>query len=150
MICLFAECLKALGHLEVAVKSYSKVVEMAPQHLDARLALSTLQQQLGRPNMALEALEPMYDAETLAQDSSAAQQVCACCRGVDTGLSLCMIMCVIYFSGTEAVAASLDSSAFSRTHWWLHWYCIYHAVHAPEGQNLTVLNVWWWYKFHNE
>ncbi|XP_051982607.1 general transcription factor 3C polypeptide 3 [Xyrauchen texanus] len=69
-----AECLKALGHLEVAVKSYSKVVEMAPLHLDARLALSTLQQQLGRPNMALEALAPMYDAETLAQDSSAAQQ----------------------------------------------------------------------------
>ncbi|XP_067298945.1 general transcription factor 3C polypeptide 3 [Pseudorasbora parva] len=69
-----AECLKALGHLEVAVKSYSKVVEMAPLHLDARLALSTLQQQLGRPNMALAALEPMYDAETLAQDSSAAQQ----------------------------------------------------------------------------
>ncbi|XP_055062106.2 general transcription factor 3C polypeptide 3 [Misgurnus anguillicaudatus] len=69
-----AECLKALGHLEVAVKSYSKVVEMAPLHLDARLALSTLQQRLGRPNMALEALEPMYDAETLAQDASAAQQ----------------------------------------------------------------------------
>uniref|UniRef100_A0A672RVS8 General transcription factor IIIC, polypeptide 3 n=1 Tax=Sinocyclocheilus grahami TaxID=75366 RepID=A0A672RVS8_SINGR len=69
-----AECLKALGHLEVAAKSYSKVVEMAPLHLDARLALSTLQQQLGRPNMALKALEPMYDAETLAQDSSAAQQ----------------------------------------------------------------------------
>uniref|UniRef100_A0A671M4Y2 General transcription factor IIIC, polypeptide 3 n=1 Tax=Sinocyclocheilus anshuiensis TaxID=1608454 RepID=A0A671M4Y2_9TELE len=69
-----AECLKALGHLEVAVKSYSKVVEMAPLHLDACLALSTLQQQLGRPNMALEALEPMYDTETLAQDSSAAQQ----------------------------------------------------------------------------
>ncbi|XP_056596029.1 general transcription factor 3C polypeptide 3 [Triplophysa dalaica] len=69
-----AECLKALGHLEVAVKSYSKVVEMAPLHLDARLALSTLQQRLGRPNMALEALEPMYDSETLAQDASAAQQ----------------------------------------------------------------------------
>ncbi|KAI7811198.1 general transcription factor 3C polypeptide 3 [Triplophysa rosa] len=69
-----AECLKALGHLEVAVKSYSKVVEMAPMHLDARLALSTLQQRLGRPDMALEALEPMYDTETLAQDASAAQQ----------------------------------------------------------------------------
>ncbi|KAG9262313.1 general transcription factor 3C polypeptide 3 isoform X1 [Astyanax mexicanus] len=69
-----AECLKALGHLEVAVKSYSKVVEMAPLHLEARLALSTLQQQLGRPNCALQALEPMYDADTLAQDPSAAQQ----------------------------------------------------------------------------
>ncbi|XP_066517872.1 general transcription factor 3C polypeptide 3 [Hoplias malabaricus] len=69
-----AECLKALGHLEVAVNSYSKVVEMAPLHLEARLALSTLQQQLGRPNCALKALEPMYDPDTLAQDSSAAQQ----------------------------------------------------------------------------
>lgn len=74
--CLFSECLKALGHLEVAAKSYSKVVEMAPLHLEARLALSTLQQQLGRPESALEALEPMYDPDTLAQDSSAAQQVC--------------------------------------------------------------------------
>uniref|UniRef100_A0AAY4BHT2 General transcription factor IIIC, polypeptide 3 n=1 Tax=Denticeps clupeoides TaxID=299321 RepID=A0AAY4BHT2_9TELE len=69
-----AECLKALGHMEVAVKSYTKVVEMAPLHLEARLSLSTLQQQLGRPNSALEALEPMYDPDTLAQDSSAAQQ----------------------------------------------------------------------------
>ncbi|KAI5090218.1 general transcription factor 3C polypeptide 3, partial [Silurus meridionalis] len=69
-----AECLKALGHLEVAAKSYTKVVEMAPLHLEARLALSTLQQQLGRPESALEALEPMYDPDTLAQDSSAAQQ----------------------------------------------------------------------------
>lgn len=49
---------------------------MAPLHLEARLALSTLQQQLGRPDSALEALEPMYDPDTLAQDSSAAQQVC--------------------------------------------------------------------------
>lgn len=71
----FSECLKALGHLEVATKSYGKVVEMAPLHLEARLALSTLQQQLGRPDSALEALEPMYDPDTLAQDSSAAQQV---------------------------------------------------------------------------
>ncbi|KAG2458952.1 TF3C3 factor, partial [Polypterus senegalus] len=69
-----AECLKALGHMEVAAESYSKVVEMAPLHLDARISLSTLQQQLGRAEKALEALEPMYDPETLAQDSSAAQQ----------------------------------------------------------------------------
>ncbi|XP_012678907.2 general transcription factor 3C polypeptide 3 [Clupea harengus] len=69
-----AECLKALGHMDVAVRSYRKVVEMAPLHLEARLSLSTLQQQLGRPERALEALESMYDPETLAQDSSAAQQ----------------------------------------------------------------------------
>ena len=54
------------------------MVEMAPLHLEARLSLSTLQQQLGRPERALEALESMYDPETLAQDSSAAQQVCVC------------------------------------------------------------------------
>ncbi|KAG9349390.1 hypothetical protein JZ751_027833 [Albula glossodonta] len=69
-----AECLKALGHMEVAVKSYSKVVEMAPLHLEARLSLSTLQQQLGHPEQALKALEPMHDPDTLAQDSTAAQQ----------------------------------------------------------------------------
>ncbi|XP_066544573.1 general transcription factor 3C polypeptide 3 [Amia ocellicauda] len=69
-----AECLKALGHMEVAVESYSKVVAMAPLHLEARLSLSTLQQQLGRPQRALDALEPMHDPDTLAQDAGAAQQ----------------------------------------------------------------------------
>ncbi|XP_074520254.1 general transcription factor 3C polypeptide 3 [Halichoeres trimaculatus] len=69
-----AECLKALGMMEGAAESYSKVVEMAPQHLEARLSLATLQQQLGRPECALKALESMYDSETLAQDSSAAQK----------------------------------------------------------------------------
>ncbi|KAM9325619.1 general transcription factor 3C polypeptide 3 [Gastrophryne carolinensis] len=69
-----ADCLKALGHMESAAESYSKVVEMAPLHLDARISLSTLQQQLGHPEKALEALEPMYDPDTLAQDANAAQQ----------------------------------------------------------------------------
>ncbi|KAM9836216.1 general transcription factor 3C polypeptide 3 [Aulostomus maculatus] len=69
-----AECLKALGHMEPAAKSFTKVVEMAPLHLEARLSLATLQQQLGRPDCALKALESMYDSETLAQDSSAAQK----------------------------------------------------------------------------
>ncbi|XP_029307780.1 general transcription factor 3C polypeptide 3 isoform X2 [Cottoperca gobio] len=69
-----AECLKALGHMEAAAQSYTKVVEMAPQHLEARLSLATLQQQLGRPECALKALESMYDSDTLAQDSSAAQK----------------------------------------------------------------------------
>ncbi|XP_066856035.1 general transcription factor 3C polypeptide 3 isoform X2 [Anser cygnoides] len=69
-----AECLKALGHMERAAESYAKVVDLAPLHLDARISLSTLQQQLGRPEKALEALEPMYDPDTLAQDANAAQQ----------------------------------------------------------------------------
>ena len=61
--------------MERAAESYSKVVDLAPLHLDARISLSTLQQQLGRPEKALEALEPMYDPDTLAQDANAAQQV---------------------------------------------------------------------------
>ncbi|XP_075433809.1 general transcription factor 3C polypeptide 3 [Ascaphus truei] len=69
-----ADCLKALGHMERAAESYRKVVDMAPLHLDARISLSTLQQQLGQPEKALEALEPMYDPDTLAQDANAAQQ----------------------------------------------------------------------------
>ncbi|KAG9477965.1 hypothetical protein GDO78_013124 [Eleutherodactylus coqui] len=69
-----ADCLKALGHMEQAAESYCKVVDMAPLHLDARISLSTLQQQLGHPEKALEALEPMYDPDTLAQDANAAQQ----------------------------------------------------------------------------
>nr|XP_056717241.1 general transcription factor 3C polypeptide 3 [Euleptes europaea] len=69
-----AECLKALGYIEHAAESYAKVVDLAPLHLDARISLSTLQQQLGRPEKALEALEPMYDPDTLAQDANAAQQ----------------------------------------------------------------------------
>lgn len=72
---VFLECLKALGHMERAAESYAKVVDLAPLHLDARISLSTLQQQLGRPEKALEALEPMYDPDTLAQDANAAQQV---------------------------------------------------------------------------
>ncbi|XP_042369236.1 general transcription factor 3C polypeptide 3 [Plectropomus leopardus] len=69
-----AECLKALGQMEAAAESYTKVVEMAPLHLEARLSLATLQQQLGRPECALKALESMYDSDTLAQDSSASQK----------------------------------------------------------------------------
>ncbi|KAF0046283.1 hypothetical protein F2P81_002812 [Scophthalmus maximus] len=69
-----AECLKALGHMEASAGSYTKVVDMAPLHLEARLSLATLQQQLGRPDEALKALESMYDSDTLSQDSSAAQK----------------------------------------------------------------------------
>uniref|UniRef100_H2U0T2 General transcription factor IIIC, polypeptide 3 n=1 Tax=Takifugu rubripes TaxID=31033 RepID=H2U0T2_TAKRU len=69
-----SECLKALGQMEMAAESYTKVVQMAPLHLEARLSLATLQQQLGRPEHALKALESMYDSETLARDSSAAQK----------------------------------------------------------------------------
>ncbi|XP_037552767.1 general transcription factor 3C polypeptide 3 [Nematolebias whitei] len=60
--------------MKKAAASFSKVVEMAPQHLEARLSLATIQQQLGHMDLALKALESMYDSDTLAQDSSAAQK----------------------------------------------------------------------------
>lgn len=60
--------------MESAADSYAHVVEKAPQHLEARLSLATLLQQLGRPLGALKALESMYDSDTLAHDSAAAQK----------------------------------------------------------------------------
>ena len=39
------------------MKAYSKVVALAPSHIGARLSLSALQQQLGKHDEALEALE---------------------------------------------------------------------------------------------
>ena len=80
------------------MQSYLKVVEMAPQHLEARLCLSTLQQQLGRPLRALQAPQPMYDPDTLAPHAAAPQQVggqggavCVCVR---ICVCFCLIMCI--------------------------------------------------------
>jgi len=50
------ECLNSLGRLEEAALAYARVVTLAPNHLDARLLLASLHQQLGRPNKALEVL----------------------------------------------------------------------------------------------
>ena len=50
------ECLNSLGRLEEAAVAYARVVTLAPNHLDARLFLASLHQQLGRPNKALEVL----------------------------------------------------------------------------------------------
>ncbi|XP_019637611.1 PREDICTED: general transcription factor 3C polypeptide 3-like [Branchiostoma belcheri] len=69
----YAECLNALGKTEHAVQSYAKVVEMAPAHLGARLSLSALQQQLGRPEEALQALSEGAPAATSTAVETAAQ-----------------------------------------------------------------------------
>lgn len=50
------ECLTSLGRIEEAASAYSRVVNLAPNHLDARLVLASLHQQLGRPNQALDVL----------------------------------------------------------------------------------------------
>lgn len=52
----YGECLNATGDLQSAVQAYKRVVDLAPSHLGARVSLSALQQQLGRPEEALEAL----------------------------------------------------------------------------------------------
>lgn len=52
----YAECLNANGELQQAVQAYKKVVESAPNHMGARVSLSNLQQQLGRPDEALSIL----------------------------------------------------------------------------------------------
>jgi len=50
------QCLHSLGRLEEAALAYAQVVNLAPNHLDARLVLASLHQQLGRPNQALDVL----------------------------------------------------------------------------------------------
>ena len=53
----FGECLNSLGEPTGAAEAYATVVKLAPSHSGARVILSTLQQQLGRHEEALEALE---------------------------------------------------------------------------------------------
>ena len=50
------QCLHSLGRLDEAALAYAQVVDLAPNHLDARLILASLHQQLGRPNQALDVL----------------------------------------------------------------------------------------------
>ena len=53
----YGECLNAIGELQGAVRAFQKVVELAPSHLGARVSLASIQQQLGRHEEALEALD---------------------------------------------------------------------------------------------
>ena len=52
----YGECLSASGQLTEAVEAFSKVVDLAPNHLGARVSLSALQQQIGRHDEALQVL----------------------------------------------------------------------------------------------
>lgn len=60
----YADVLSALGRLEAACKAYHNVVKLAPQHVNARLSLAALQQQLGLSEEALLTLD-ITDNETL-------------------------------------------------------------------------------------
>lgn len=48
--------------LQPAVDAFKRVVELAPMHVDARIKLSTLQQELGLADQALDTLRD-YDLD---------------------------------------------------------------------------------------
>ncbi|XP_064605107.1 general transcription factor 3C polypeptide 3-like [Liolophura sinensis] len=52
----YAECLSILGEVDRSEEAYAKVVELAPNHTEARVALSNLQQQMGRADEAIRTL----------------------------------------------------------------------------------------------
>ena len=53
----YAECLNSLGELRAAARAYEQVVTLAPTHMEARVLLSALKQQLGEHEEALRVLE---------------------------------------------------------------------------------------------
>lgn len=69
----YADCLSSLGNLEQAVQAFSKVVELAPNHLEARVSLSALQQQIGKHDEAIRVL-------TTGGHSLLFFSVCVCVR----------------------------------------------------------------------
>ncbi|XP_053394671.1 general transcription factor 3C polypeptide 3-like [Mercenaria mercenaria] len=53
----YGECLHNLGDLQGSVEAYTRVVELAPSHIGARMSLSAIQQQMGKHDEALELLQ---------------------------------------------------------------------------------------------
>ncbi|BFZ16356.1 hypothetical protein BsWGS_19396 [Bradybaena similaris] len=64
----FGQCLNALGDLKTATEAYRQVVEMAPGHYGARVTLSSLLQQMGQNEFALDVLSsgPTEESEASA------------------------------------------------------------------------------------
>uniref|UniRef100_A0A914W3B1 General transcription factor 3C polypeptide 3 n=2 Tax=Plectus sambesii TaxID=2011161 RepID=A0A914W3B1_9BILA len=58
----YADILHDRRKLQPAVDAFKRVVELAPTHVDARIKLSTLQQELGMPDQALDTLRD-YDLD---------------------------------------------------------------------------------------
>ena len=61
----YGECLFETAHLEEAEAAYQKVVELAPNHFEARKCLSNILHQLGRFDEALHTLTQDEEAELL-------------------------------------------------------------------------------------
>ncbi|XP_065175239.1 general transcription factor 3C polypeptide 3-like isoform X1 [Sycon ciliatum] len=91
----YGQSLLGLKQLENAASAYSVVVSMAPTHLDARLTLADLLQQLGHHDDAIAILEADV---TAAQDETSQQEESASGAGV---------------SGADAVAGTASSSTGS-------------------------------------
>lgn len=129
--------------MEEAAESYTKVVEMAPQHLEARLSLATLQQQLGRPECALKALESMYDSDTLAQDSSAAQKARSYRNPLISDFYHQIVSEFTFdhvsVSGIKAAASSLHTAEDSGQNRELPGCYDHHDLHAPEGDTQVLV-----------
>lgn len=76
-----AECLKACGLLDKAATSYEMVVKQAPQHLQARIILSGLLNELGRGEEALAVLT--QDAESEVLEPGLLYEKCMLLKGVE-------------------------------------------------------------------
>ncbi|EEB19830.1 General transcription factor 3C polypeptide, putative [Pediculus humanus corporis] len=61
----YAECLKHLGRLEEAVSAYLMVMQQAPKHVEARLMVSQLLNELGRSDEAISVLTQDPEAGSL-------------------------------------------------------------------------------------
>nr|XP_053634455.1 general transcription factor 3C polypeptide 3-like isoform X2 [Cherax quadricarinatus] len=70
----YGECLAAVDQMEEAAQAYNQVVQLAPQHAEARLTLSSILQSLGRLDEALLILNQESDSEPL--DSQLLYQRC--------------------------------------------------------------------------
>lgn len=75
-----AECLKTCGQLDRAAASYEVVVQQAPQHLQARIILSGLLNELGREEEALAVLT--QDAESEVLEPGLLYEKCMLLKGV--------------------------------------------------------------------
>ncbi|XP_033099114.1 general transcription factor 3C polypeptide 3-like [Anneissia japonica] len=69
----YAECLNSLEEKEHAASAYRRVLELAPSHIDARLALSAIEQQLGRSQAALDVLS--HETQMEDEDSSTEKDI---------------------------------------------------------------------------
>lgn len=75
----YAECLRSIGRLEEAVSAYLMVMQQAPKHVEARLMVSELLNELGRSEEAISVLT--QDPESGSLDAGLLYERCILLRG---------------------------------------------------------------------